>query len=135
MRYSAPRRIAATYLLGKLRSVEAVDLLLKNLENWDCEKFFGHTVMALIKIADAHLETRQKIANALAAKAQDPSWQMIEKLKGDEAPVRRSDGLIRLHIARKLDEWKIRHDTAEAIKNIPLDDHEKFLWKNYTQTL
>ena len=135
LRYSAPRRIAATYLLGKLRSVEAVELLLKNLDDWDCEKFFGHTVMALIKIADFHPELRQKIGNILAAKAQDPSWQMIEKLKGDGAPVRRSDGLIRLHIARKLDEWKIRHDIAGAIKNIPLDDHEKFLWKNYTQTL
>ncbi len=134
LRYSAPRRIAATYLLGKLRSVEAVDLLLKNLENWDCEKFFGHTVMALIKIADAHLAARQKIANALAAKAQDPAWKMIEKLKGDEAPVRRSDGLLRLHIARKLDEWKIRHDIAEAIKNIPLDNHEKFLWQKYSDS-
>ena len=133
LRYSAPRRIAATYLLGKLRSVEAVELLLKNLDNWDCEKFFGHTVMALIKIADFYPELRQMIANALAAKAQDPAWQMIEQLKGDGAPLRRSDGLIRLHIARKLDEWKIRHDIAGAVKAIPLDDHEKFLWKNYNQ--
>ena len=90
-------------------------------------------VMALIKIADFHPELRQKIGNILAAKAQDPAWQMIEQLKGDSAPVRRSDGLLRLYIARKLDEWQIRHDIAGAVKAIPLDDHEKFLWQNYTQ--
>ena len=130
LRFSAPRRIAATYLLGKLRSVDAVDLLLKNLDNWNCEKFFGHTVMALIKIADTHGEVRRKIGERLREKAQDNSWQMSEQLKGDGAPERRSDGLIRMHIALALDRWQIRHNIAGTVKAIPLDDHEKFLWQN-----
>ena len=130
LRFSAPRRIAATYLLGKLRSVDAVDLLLKNLDDWNCEKFFGHTVMALIKIADANGDVRQKIGERLREKAQDNSWQMSEQLKGDGAPERRSDGLIRMHIALALDRWQIRHNIAESVKAIPLDNHEKFLWQN-----
>ena len=131
LRFSAARRIAATYLLGKLRSTEAVDLMMKNLDDWDCEKFFGHTVMALIKIADSHKKMQQHVGAKLLAKAQDTSWQMIEQLKGDGAPVRRSDGLLRLHIAWALDRWHIKHRIAEAVRNIPLDDHEKFLWQNY----
>lgn len=105
-------------------------MLLKNLDNWNCEKFFGHTVMALIKIADAHGEVWRKIGERLREKAQDNSWQMSEQLKGDGAPERRSDGLIRMHIALALDRWQIRHNIAESVKAIPLDNHEKFLWQN-----
>ena len=133
LRFSATRRIAATYLLGKLRRTEAVDLMMMNLDDWDCEKFFGHTVIALIKIADSHWEVRQKIGTKLLAKAQDTSWQMIEQLKGDGAPLRRSDGLLRMHIALALDRWNIKHNITDAVKNMPLDHHEKFLWQNYVK--
>jgi hypothetical protein len=133
LRFSATRRIAATYLLGKLQRTEVVDLMMMNLDDWDCEKFFGHTVIALIKIADAHWEVRQKIGTKLLAKAQDTSWQMIEQLKGDGAPLRRSDGLLRMHIALALDRWNIKHNITDAVKNMPLDHHEKFLWQNYVK--
>ncbi len=131
LRFSAPRRLAATYLLGKLHAAEAVELLLKNLNNLECEKFFGHTVMALIKIADKQVEHRQKIGKSLAAKAQDPSWQMLEQLKGSGASIRRSDGLLRLHIAKALDRWQIPHSIEQTVKKLPLDNHEKFVWQSY----
>ena len=128
LRYSAPRRIAATYLLGKLRAVSAVELLLNNLNRHDCEKFFAHTVAALIKIADSNPMYRQAIGEKLLLKAQDSSWQMLEQLKGAGASIRRSDGLLRLHIAKALDRWNIAHTIAQTVKTLPLDDHEKFVW-------
>ena len=130
-RFSAQRRIAATYLLGKLRAADAVELLLKNLDKCDCEKFFGHTVMALIKIADTHTDCRSEIGGKLLLLAQDPSWQMLEQLKGSGASIRRSDGLMRLHIAYALDRWNMKHSIAETAARLPLESHEKFLWQNY----
>ena len=131
LRFSAPRRIAATYLLGKLRASAAVELLLGNLNKHDCEKFFAHTVTALIKIADSNETLRQTIGEKLLLKAQDTSWQMLEQLKGEGASIRRSDGLLRLHIARALDRWGMNHQLKKTAESLPLDSHEKFLWKNY----
>lgn len=130
-RFSAERRIAATYLLGRLRAHQAVELLLKNLERRDSEKFFGHTVTALIKIAEANPQYRSEIGGKLAALAQDPDWQMLEQLKGTGAAIRRSDGLLRLHTAIALDRWNIKHRIADTVAGLKLEAHERFLWKNY----
>ena len=84
-----------------------------------------------LKIADKQVEHRQKIGESLAAKAQDPSWQMLEQLKGSGASIRRSDGLLRLHIAKALDRWQIPHSIEQTVKKLPLDNHEKFVWQSY----
>lgn len=131
LRFSAPRRIAAVYLLGKLRAAEAVELLLKNLDKHDCEKFFAHNVTALMKIADTHAELRARVGSKLLQKAQDPAWQMLEQLKGEGAGIRRSDGLLRLHIAKMLDRWQMQHSIAETVKAMDLEPHERFLWQQY----
>ena len=87
--------------------------------------------MALIKIADTHADCRSEIGSKLLQLAQDPSWQMLEQLKGTGASIRRSDGLMRLHIAHALDRWNMKHSIAETAARLPLESHEKFLWQNY----
>ena len=131
LRYSAERRIAATYLLGRLRQAESADFLISQLVKRDCEKFFGHTVMALLKVGEANTALRDKIGSVLKNLAEDTSWQMIEQLKGKGAKTRRSDGLLRLRIARTLDNWQIKHSIAEKMSSLKLDNHEAWLLKNY----
>ena len=131
LRFSAPRRIAAAYLLGRLHKAETADFLIQQLGKRDCEKFFAHVVCALIKIADANVEIREKTGNVLRELAEDVSWQMIEQLKGQGAAKRRSDGLLRWHIAKYLDKWQISHNIAEKVAPVQFDSHEKWFWKNY----
>jgi len=131
LRYSAPRRIAAAYLLGRLHRAETAQFLISQLGKRDCEKFFGHVVCALLKIGDANLEVRKLISEALIPLAEDISWQMIEQLKGAGAAKRRSDGLLRWHIAKHLDKWGIGHNINESVSEIGFDSHEKWLWQNY----
>lgn len=131
LRYSAERRIAATYLLGRLRQADTADFLISQLAKRDCEKFFGHTVMALLKVGEANIRLRDKIGSVLKDIAEDTSWQMIEQLKGKGAKTRRSDGLLRLRIARTLDSWQIKHSIAEKMSSLKLDSHEAWLLKNY----
>ena len=131
LRYSAPRRIAAAYLLGRLHCLQAADFLISKLGKRDCEKFFGHVVCALLKIGDAHVSAQEHIGAALKALAEDISWQMIEQLKGSGAAKRRSDGLLRWHIAKHLDKWGIAHDIIDAVREIKFDSHERWLWENY----
>ena len=130
LRYSAPRRVAAAYLLGRLRQAETAEFLISQLHKRDCEKFFAHVVCALLKIGDANREKQQLIGKTLRELAEDTSWQMIEQLKGAGAFKRRSDGLLRWHIAKHLDKWAISHKIAEAVSSVPFDSHEKWLWKN-----
>ena len=130
LRYSAPRRVAAAYLLGRLRQAETAEFLISQLHKRDCEKFFAHVVCALLKIGDANREKQQLIGKTLRELAEDTSWQMIEQLKGAGAFKRRSDGLLRWHIAKHLDKWAINHKIAEAVSTVPFDSHEKWLWKN-----
>ena len=131
LRFSAERRIAATYLLGRLHQAETADFLISQLAKRDCEKFFGHTVMALLKVGEANVDVRGKIGAVLAALAEDTGWQMIEQLKGSGAKTRRSDGLLRLRIAKTLDSWQIKHSIAEKMSSLKLDSHEAWLLKNY----
>ena len=131
-RYSAPRRTAAVYLLGKLRKSGSANFLVQQLGKRECEKFFAHTVCALLKIGDANPDTRQYIGSVLGALAEDTGWEMIEQLKGQGAAKRRSDGLLRWHIAKHLDAWNIAHDIHAQASKIDFDSHEKWLWKNYS---
>ena len=131
MRFSAQRQIAAIYLLGRLRKSETADFLKTLLHRKDCDKFLGHTVCALIKIADQHPECRRDTAEKLYAVAADTSWQIMEQLKGPGAALRRADGLMRLHIARALDRWQISHDLAQIAAGMDLENHEKWLWNQY----
>lgn len=135
LRYSAERRISATYLLGRLRQAETADFLISQLDKHDCEKFFGHTVMALLKVGEANVSSREKIGSVLKEIAEDTSWQMIEQLKGKGAKTRRSDGLLRLRIARALDSWKIAHSIAGKMANLELDSHEAWLLNQYNKAL
>ena len=135
LRYSAERRISATYLLGRLRQAETADFLISQLDKRDCEKFFGHTVMALLKVGEANVSSREKIGSVLKNIAEDTSWQMIEQLKGKGAKTRRSDGLLRLRIARALDSWNIAHSIAGKMANLELDSHEAWLLNQYNKAL
>ena len=131
LRYSAPRRVAAAYLLGRLRKGQTAEFLASQLGKRDCEKFFAHVVCALLKIGDANVDQRQYIGKVLKELAEDTSWQMIEQLKGEGAEKRRSDGLLRWHTAKHLDKWGIAHNIIEKAAEIEFDTHEKWLWKNY----
>ena len=131
MRFSAQRQIAALYLLGRLRKSETATFLQELLQPQECDKFLGHTVCALIKIADAHTQCRRDAAEKLYALAADTSWQIMEQLKGPGAALRRADGLMRLHIARALDRWQIPHDLAKIADSMELENHEKWLWSQY----
>ena len=131
MRFSAQRQIVALYLLGRLRKNETAPFLQELLSNRSCDKFLGHTVCALIKIADTHTACRPDTAEKLYALAADTSWQIMEQLKGSGAALRRADGLMRLHIARALDRWQIPHDLAKIADSMELDSHEKWLWNQY----
>ena len=93
LRYSAERRISAIYLLGRLRQAETADFLISQLDKRDCEKFFGHTVMALLKVGEANVSSREKIGSVLKEIAEDTSWQMIEQLKEDYIRTGRSKGI------------------------------------------
>ena len=131
MRFSAQRQIAALYLLGRLRKSETAPFLQELLTHRSCDKFLGHTVCALIKIADTHPQCRPAAAEKLYSRAADTSWQIMEQLKGPGAALRRADGLMRLHIARALDRWQIPHDLAKIAASMELDSHEKWLWNQY----
>lgn len=129
MAHTRSRKTAAIYLLGRLRAAEAVPLLCRLLQEKRCDSDTPFLIAALLKIGDSRRESRSTAAPLLRGLAEDPDWVLTEPLNGPGGSSHRVDGLLRLHIARALDRRGIPHQIAAIAAGLPLDAHERWLWK------
>jgi len=101
------RGYAAVYLLGRIADPESIPLLDDILANQDMPlkyEYHTHAVAALLKIGEAHPETRKSILPILARLLDNPDWTLMSRLKETQTYVR-IDRLFRAHIKRAIANW------------------------------
>ena len=114
----------AVYLIGRLRDPVSIPLLkeiLNDNELTEKNNYHSNAVTALLKIGDNNPTLRAEIAAILKKTAEDPSWYLESQL----APgiMKRCDGLLRIHIANRLNQWGIIHNITATLQKLDLNEN------------
>ncbi|MBO4511739.1 MAG: FAD-dependent oxidoreductase [Victivallales bacterium] len=86
-KYNHKRGYVAAYLLGRLAAKEAMQPLLDVIRDRDMQdkyEYHTHAIAALVRIANAHPETKDAIYAELKALANDRNWRIEARLKGTQ---------------------------------------------------
>jgi hypothetical protein len=125
------RICSALYLIGKLEDLESVDELLKLLQENIEFDVFCHAFMSLLKIGAAFSDQRRKIMDGLLKTISRDDFFIEHTINAPHNVKEKMSDYVRIVAAKKFDDWKMRHDLHEIIKNAALTMRERTLLKKH----